>query len=57
MKMSFGKLEIGDRFYDPFSGEYWIKKNQRQAIQNSGGDAYTDLPDEFFLDDKVIVDE
>jgi hypothetical protein len=34
----FQDIENGTEFFDPVSGEYWVKLNATQAQQLSGGD-------------------
>lgn len=53
MEIQFGLLEVGEVFWDPFSGEFWKKINQDQASIRSGGD--WDGADDFMWDDLVVV--
>lgn len=54
-RMKFCDLEIGQRFYDPISAEYFVKQTDTLAAMVTGiGDGKT--PDEFELDDIVGVD-
>jgi len=36
--MQFQDLKVNQEFFDPVSGEYWVKLNATQAQQLSGGD-------------------
>jgi hypothetical protein len=55
-RMKFSELEIGQRFYDPISAEYFVKQSDTMAAMVTGiGDGKT--PDEFEPDDVVGVDK
>jgi hypothetical protein len=55
-RMTFSELEIGQRFYDPISAEYFVKQSDTMAAMVTGiGDGKT--PDEFEPDDVVGVDK
>lgn len=49
----FSNLEIKDRFFDPTSGEFWIKTSSTHARIDSGTDSNDE--DQFKSDDVVIV--
>ncbi len=49
----FSNLEIQDRFFDPESGEFWIKTSNSHARIDSGTDSTEE--DQFRPDDIVIV--
>lgn len=52
----FSEVEVGQRFYDLISAEYFIKQSANSAVMVTGlGDGTT--PDEFELDDVVRIDE
>ena len=52
----FSEVEIGQRFYDLISAEYFIKKTATSAAMVSGiGDGT--IADEFEPDDVVRIDE
>ena len=54
-RVKFCDVAIGQRFYDPISAEYFVKKNESLAAMVSGlGDGT--VPDEFEADDVVGVD-
>ena len=36
--MTFGELVIGDRFFDPLSGDEWLKVDFTKAYQLTGTD-------------------
>lgn len=36
---SFANVQIGDKFFDPVSGEFFIKLTETTASCESGGDA------------------
>ena len=48
---TFGEVELGGRFFDPHSGEYFIKVSPDTAYLDSGGDS--DVCE--FGSDEVIV--
>jgi hypothetical protein len=50
----FSNLEIGDRFFDPNSGEFWVKTSSTHARIDSGTDSSGE--DQFHFDDVVIVE-
>lgn len=52
MKVEFGNLELGERFYDPLSGDWWIKVSENVASLDND---VQNKVDTFFLDDEVIV--
>lgn len=55
-KMQFSEVAIGQRFFDPISAEYFIKKTDTLACMVTGiGDGKT--PDEFEPDDVVGIDK
>jgi hypothetical protein len=51
MKIEFGELSIRDRFFDPFSGDFWVKLNEEEAELEYSGEK-----DSFLPTDEVIVD-
>jgi hypothetical protein len=54
-RAKFSDLEIGQRFYDPISAEYFVKRSETMAAMVTGiGDGT--VPDEFEPDDIVGVD-
>lgn len=53
MKIKFGELKEGTRFFDTYSGEYWIKVSENMAFwddENADGDN-----DWFELDELVEI--
>lgn len=55
-KITFGELTIGQRFYDPISAEYFVKRSETQAAMVTGiGDGT--IPDDFEDDDVVGIDQ
>lgn len=50
----FSNLQVGDRFFDPDSGEFWIKSSETHAKIDSGTDSTDE--DQFKPDDIVIVE-
>ncbi len=56
LRIKFSEVAIGQRFFDPISQEYFIKKSAGMAAMVTGiGDGT--VPDEFELDDIVGIDE
>lgn len=54
-RIKFGELTIGQRFYDPISAEYFIKRSDELAAMVTGiGDGT--VPDEFDAEDVVGID-
>ena len=54
-RILFRELEIGQRFFDPISAEYFVKQTETLAAMVTGmGDGT--IPDEFEADDVVGVD-
>ena len=54
-RVKFCDVAIGQRFYDPVSDEYFVKKSENLAAMVTGmGDGT--IPDEFEADDIVGVD-
>jgi hypothetical protein len=54
-RIKFGDLNIGQRFYDPISAEYFVKQSDTLAAMVTGiGDGT--IPDEFEADDVVGID-
>jgi hypothetical protein len=55
-RIHFSEVEIGQKFFDLISAEYFVKKSEDLAVMVSGiGDGVT--ADEFEPDDVVRVDE
>ena len=55
-RIHFSEVEIGQKFFDLISAEYFVKKSEGLAVMVSGiGDGVT--ADEFEPDDVVRVDE
>lgn len=54
-RIKFGQLDIGQRFYDPISAEYFVKQSDELAAMVTGiGDGT--VPDEFEAEDVVGID-
>lgn len=54
-RIKFHELAIGQRFYDPISAEYFVKRSDELAAMVTGiGDGT--IPDEFEADDVVGID-
>ena len=54
-RIKFADLDVGQRFYDPVSAEYFIKQSDNLAAMVTGiGDGT--IPDEFEADDIVGID-
>lgn len=54
-RILFRELAVGQRFYDPISAEYFVKKSDELAVMVTGiGDGT--VPDEFDADDVVGID-
>ncbi|MCF8199287.1 MAG: hypothetical protein K9J42_11010 [Sulfuritalea sp.] len=55
-RIKFGDLEIGQRFYDPISAEYFVKQSDTMAAMVTGmGDGT--VPDEFEAEDIVGIEQ
>jgi hypothetical protein len=55
-RIKFGELAVGQRFYDPISAEYFVKRSESLAAMVTGiGDGT--IPDEFDPDDVVGIDQ
>ena len=55
-RVTFDKVAIGQRFYDPISAEYFVKQSATLAAMVTGiGDGT--VPDEFEPDDVVRIEE
>lgn len=55
-RIEFRAVEIGQRFYDPISAEYFVKQTDSMAAMVTGlGDG--SVPDEFEADDVVGIDQ
>ena len=53
MEIEFGNLELNERFFDPQSGDYWIKTGKYCAKIDSGTDSAGE--ESFEIDELVIV--
>jgi hypothetical protein len=54
-RIKFHELAIGQRFYDPISQEYFVKRSATLAVMVTGiGDGT--VPDEFEEDDVVAIE-
>lgn len=53
---TFQELPRSTRFYDPSSGEYWIKLDERRAVCDSGGSALEGEVDTFEATEEVELD-
>ena len=55
-RILFRDLEVGQRFYDPISAEYFVKQSDTLAAMVTGiGDGT--IPDEFEPEDVVGIDQ
>ncbi len=55
-RVHFSEVEIGQKFFDLISAEYFVKQSDDSAVMVSGiGDGVT--ADEFEPDDVVRIDE
>ena len=52
MLVKFSKVKIGQRFFDPYSGDFYMKHSSNYAEQDSGGDG---AGDEFGEDEMVEI--
>jgi hypothetical protein len=54
-RIQFHEVPVGDRFFDPISAEYFVKRSATMAAMVTGiGDG--SVPDEFEPDDVVGID-
>ncbi|MCF8152315.1 MAG: hypothetical protein K9K30_09100 [Burkholderiaceae bacterium] len=55
-RIKFSDVALGQRFFDPISAEYFVKKDDSTAAMVTGiGDGT--VPDEFEADDIVGIDQ
>ena len=54
-RIKFSEVALGQRFYDPISAEYFVKRTDSSAAMVTGGGDGT-VPDDFEADDIVGVD-
>lgn len=54
-RIKFSDVELGQRFYDPISAEYFVKQGDTMAAMVTGPGDGT-VPDEFEADDIVGID-
>jgi len=54
-RTKFSDVAIGQRFYDPISEEYFVKRSATMAAMVTGPGDGT-VPDEFEADDVVGID-
>lgn len=54
--MVFKDIKIGDKFFDPYSGEEFIKVDNHSAKCVTGGDYFEGEIDNFSLDEEVYSD-
>lgn len=55
-RILFRDVAVGQRFYDPISAEYFVKRDDELAAMVTGiGDG--SVPDEFEPDDVVGIDQ
>jgi hypothetical protein len=52
MLAKFSKVKNGQRFFDPYSGDFYVKKSTTYAESDSGGDG---VGDEFGEDELVEI--
>lgn len=57
MKIEFKLLNIGDKFFDPNCGEYFIKVCGNAADFISGGDYFSGCFSQFKDNEIVIIEE
>jgi hypothetical protein len=55
-RIKFSDVQIGQRFYDPISAEYFVKQDATMAAMVTGAGDGT-VADEFELDDVVGVEQ
>lgn len=56
VRTTFDKVAIGQRFYDPISAEFFVKRTDTTAAMVTGiGDG--SVPDDFEPDDVVRIEE
>ena len=53
MKIAFSELDIGVRFFDPMSGDFWVKISEEHARMEHNFDEGIES---FDLNEIVIVD-
>jgi carbohydrate-binding DOMON domain-containing protein len=55
-RIKLSDVPVGERFYDPISAEYFVKKDSTMAAMVTGSGDGT-VADEFELDDVVGVEQ
>lgn len=55
--MTFSELRIDQHFFDPTSGETWIKTDPATAVYDSGGDAFEGESDTFHPNDVIELEQ
>ena len=55
MEALFNSLSFGDKFFDPESGEDFVKINDNNAIYQTGGDNFEGEVVEFNDTDMVVI--
>jgi hypothetical protein len=55
-RIKFSDVPVGQRFYDPISAEYFVKRSDTMAAMVTGAGDGT-VADEFELDDVVGVEQ
>lgn len=55
--MTFSELRIGQHFFDPYSGESWIRTGPTTAVCDSGGDAFEGEASEFHPSDVIQLEQ
>ena len=54
-RVKFSEIVIGQRFFDPISAEYFVKRSETEAAMVTGmGDGT--IPDEFEAEDILGID-
>jgi hypothetical protein len=54
-RIKFSEIAIGQRFFDPISAEYFVKRSETEAAMVTGmGDGT--IPDEFDAEDVLGID-
>lgn len=57
MQVEFKSLNVGDKFFDPTSGENMIKVCANAADFITGGDYFSGCLAQFELNEMVIIEE
>jgi hypothetical protein len=50
MKILFSQVKVGQRFFDPYSGDYWIKADDTTATEDLNDNGVDTFDPEEYVD-------